>query len=68
MTMREADEIAQKRLPVIHGGIEYVRIVETGYSYDEQGHRSGYVVLLDKCEHSVTHADPARCTLKEVEA
>lgn len=30
MTLREADEAAQKRLPVIYQGIEYLRISETG--------------------------------------
>lgn len=41
MTLREADEAAQKRLPVIHQGIEYLRITETGYRYSEkaQAHR-----------------------------
>lgn len=68
MTPREADEAAQKRLPVEHGGITYLRITEAGYRYDEDGHRSPFVQLLDKCKHSVTYADPGRCTIvKEAE-
>lgn len=65
MTLREADEAAQKRLPVIYQGIEYLRISETGYRYNDKGERTGFVQLLDKCNHSVTYADPGRCTLKE---
>lgn len=65
MTLKEADEIARKCLPVINDGIEYRRICETGYRYDEHGNRSGYVVLLDRYANSVTRADPARCKLKE---
>ena len=68
MTLKEADEAAQKRLPVICQGIEYERITQTGYNYDKDGKRSGFVQLLDKCGHSVTYGDPARCELKEVEA
>lgn len=65
MTLREADEAAQKGLPVIHQGIEYLRITETGYQYNEKHERTGFVQLLDKCGHSVTYADPGRCVLKE---
>ena len=39
MTLKEADEAAQKRVPVIHRGIEYMRISQTGYNYDEKGNR-----------------------------
>lgn len=39
MTLREADEAAVKRLPVICGGLEYERITRTGYRYDEKGQR-----------------------------
>lgn len=67
MTLKEADEAAQKRLPVIHKDIEYVRITQTGYNYDEKGKRSGFVQLLDKCGHSVSYADPGFCKLKEAE-
>ncbi len=65
MTLKEADEAAQKCLPVIHQDIEYVRITQTGYNYDKDGKRSGFVQLLDKCGHSVSYADPVCCTLKE---
>ena len=47
MTLREADEAAQKRLPVIYQGIEYLRISETGYRYNDKGERHGFVQLLD---------------------
>lgn len=65
MTMREADEHAQKMTPVIYQDTEYLRIKETGYSYDEQGKRHPFIVLLDKSNHSVTYADPGRAELKE---
>ena len=65
MTLREADEAAQKCLPVIYQGIEYLRISETGYRYNDKGERRGFVQLLDKCGHSVTYAEPDRCELKE---
>lgn len=67
MTPREADEVAQKRLPIEYGGITYVRITEAGYRYDDKGQRSPFVQLLDKCGHSVTYADPGRCKIKEEE-
>ena len=65
MTLREADEAAQKGLPVICKGTEYTRITETGYRYNENHERTGFVQLLDKCGNSVTYADPAWCTIKE---
>lgn len=65
MTLKEADEAAVKRLPVIHDGIEYLRIYRTGYQYDENGQRHSYVVLLDKCRHSVTEVKPEAIKLKE---
>lgn len=63
MTLKEADEAAQKRLPVLYNGTEYVRITQTGYHYDENGKRSPFVQLLDKCLNSVTDADPVLCEL-----
>lgn len=70
MTLKEADEAAQKCLPIIHKwpsqpDIEYRRIAEVGYSYDENGKRSDFVKLLDKNTNSVTYADPKHCTVKE---
>jgi hypothetical protein len=65
MTLREADVAALRMLPVVHDGIEYQRITQTGYTYDEQGNRHGFVQLLDKCDHSVVNADPARVYVKE---
>ena len=65
MTLREADEVAMKRLPVVYKGIEYRRIIQTGYNYDENGLRHGFVQLLDKCNHSVTYADPCGVSVKE---
>ena len=72
MTLKEADEAAVKGLPVIYknalvlGGqeIEYKRITETGYRYDEKHERHGFVQLLDKHTNSVIYADPAYCTVK----
>lgn len=65
MTLKEADEAAVKRLPVIHGDIEYLRITRTGYHYDENGQRHGFLELLDKCGNSVTYARPETVRLKE---
>lgn len=65
MTMKEADEAAVKRLPVIHDGIEYARITRTGYRYDKNGQRHGFLVLLDKCGHSVTEVRPEAVNPKE---
>lgn len=65
MTLKEADEAALKGLPVIYQGIEYVRITETGYRYNEKHERSGFVQLLDKSGRSVTYAEPGRCEVKK---
>lgn len=65
MTLKEADEAAQKRLPVLCDGIEYARIKQTGYNYGKDGKRIGFVQLLDRRGNSVTYAEPERCKLKE---
>lgn len=70
MTLREADEAAQKGLPIIHQKpgsfpVEHRRITQTGYKYAESGDRVGFVQLLDKCGNSVTDADPAHVNIKE---
>ena len=65
VNLKEATEAAKQRLPVIHNGIEYLRIKQAGYDYDDQGNPTPVVQLLDKCKHSVSYADPARVTLKE---
>ena len=65
MTLKEADEAAVKRLPVTYNGIEFVRITRTGYHYDENGQRRGFIELLDKCGNSVTYARPEAVKLKE---
>lgn len=72
MTLKEADEAAQKCLPIIHHApgqpaIEYRRITQTGYNYDENGNRSGFVQLLDKHRNSVTDAEPEHCELANAE-
>ena len=60
MTLREADEAARRCLPVVHDGITYRRITEIGYRFDNNGQRSGFVVLLDRGGWSVTYAAPER--------
>lgn len=65
MTLREADEAAAKNLPIESGGIVYVRILEIGYKYTENGVRVPFVRLKDKCGHSITDADPVRCKIVE---
>ena len=72
MTLKEADEAAQKGLPIIHQApgqpaVEYRRIIQTGYEYNEKHERCGFVQLLDKNQNSVTRADPARCELAKKE-
>ena len=67
MTLKEATEAAERRQPVIHNGIEYLRITEAGYRYDHAGIKHPFIQLLDKCGHSVTYAEPSRATLKEPE-
>lgn len=65
MTLREADEAAAKHLPIESGGIVYVRILEIGYKYTENGARVPFVRLKDKSGHSITDADPVRCKIVE---
>ena len=65
MTMKEADEAAWKFLPVIYNGIEYKRITQTGYRYDERRGRIPFVQLLDRHTNSVVYTDPALCKVKE---
>lgn len=67
MTLKEATEAAERRQPVIYNGIEYLRITEAGYRYDDAGAKHPFIQLLDKCGHSVTYAEPSRATLKEPE-
>lgn len=52
MTLKEADEVAIKRLPVTHQGVTYVRITQIGYKYGEDGHKTPYIRLQDKSGHS----------------
>ena len=63
MTLREADEAAAKHLPIESGGIVYVRILEIGYKYTDNGARVPFVRLKDKSGHSITDADPVRCKI-----
>lgn len=63
ITLKEADEIAAKRLPVECDGITYSRITEIGYRYTGKGEKTSFVQLLDKGGRSVTYADPKRCNV-----
>lgn len=65
MTLKEADEYAQKRLPVVYDGMEYRRITRTGYRYDERGRRIGFVEIQDRSCGSVTYVEPEKVKLKE---
>ena len=67
MTLKEADEAALKGLPIIHTlpgrtPIEYRRITRTGYRYNENHERFGFVELLDK-SGTVTCAEVEHCEL-----
>ena len=68
MTLKEADNVAKKRLPVVfddglHEHAEYTRITEIGYRYDDSGTAHPFVQLLGRSNNSVTYADPAHCSL-----
>ncbi len=65
MTLREADEAAAKHLPVESDGITYVRIIEIGYKYPQNGVRFPFVLLKDKSGNSTTDANPERCKIIE---
>ena len=65
MTMKEADEAAWMFRPVLYNGIEYKRITQTGYRYDERRGRVPFVQLLDKYQNSVIYADPELCKVKD---
>lgn len=65
MTLKEADEAAQKLLPVVYNEIEYARISRTGYRYDESGRRFGFVELYHRSGNCILYADPAFVQLKE---
>lgn len=64
MTLAEACEAAQNGLPVIYKGVEYKRITEAGYRFNEKHERSNFVQLLSTRSFSVIYADPAHCALK----
>ena len=66
MTLKEADEAAWKFLPVLCNGIEYKRITQTGYRYDERRGRIPFVQLLGKHQNHVVYADPESCTVKDL--
>lgn len=68
LTMKEAQKAAIKCLPVISNGVEYKRICQTGYSYDEHGRWKPFVVLKDKRANSETYADPTRVSLVDPDA
>lgn len=65
MTLKEADEAAQQRLPVTYNDIEYKRISRTGYWYDEKGRRHGFVELYPTTGNSILLAEPNNVKLKE---
>lgn len=67
MTLKEAHEYAQKRLPVVNHGIVYPRIISIGYNYGKDGRAYPTVTLEDRGGNSITHADPAMCSLYEQE-
>lgn len=69
MTMKEAQEAAFLRLPVVlmvpgREPAEYIRILQVGKIYDDHG-VSEFVQLLDKCGRSVVNADLAHVKVKE---
>ncbi len=49
---------------MICGEIVYDRITRTGYRYDENGQRFGFLELYDKRGNSVTYARPDAVELK----
>ena len=65
MTLREATEVARAMKPIVCDGIEYIRIVEAGYSYDESGTQKPYVTLLDKSLRSVRRTVPSQIEIRK---
>ena len=69
MTLKEALYAAENGLPIIHqtpvqDPIEYRRITQVGYSYNDKLERSVFLQLLDKGGRSVSYVDPEHCKVK----
>ena len=61
MTLKEAREAAQNRLPILHEGIRYERIALVGINYSERHKEERPTVkLLDKLGREVW-ANPEKC-------
>lgn len=66
MTLKEADEVAKKCLPVMYNGILYTRITRVGYTYDKEGKRNSFVQILDKNSNSVMDVLVSKVELADV--
>ena len=65
MTIKEADEAALKRAPVICDGIRYERISRVGYFYLENGEKRPFVEMYDKNRNSTMWAIPKNVELAD---
>lgn len=64
MTIKEANEAAQRLLPVIFDGMEFERITQVGISYNDKGKPHYFIQILGKNHGSVVYVEPSRCTVK----
>lgn len=67
MTLKEADDAALRKVPILHNGTQYTRIIEVGYKYTDLG-KFPFVLLEDRPRHSATYAKPSECVETVIEA
>lgn len=63
MTIKEANEAARQRLPVIFDGMEFERIIQVGIRYNENGKGRYFLQILDRTGNSTAYVEPSRCEL-----
>ena len=56
MTLREAYNAGDKKLPVVHNGIKYKRILRCGYAFTGQGEIIPYAEMQSYEDRSITVA------------
>lgn len=66
MTLKEADDAAIRKVPIIHNGIRYTRITQIGYNYTALG-RFPFIQLEDRSGHMVIDVKPDECVEAEKE-
>ena len=63
MTLEQAERAAERCMPVICRGIEFMRITQTGHSYSPKDGKKPYVVLQDRYSNSTIRAIPEEVEL-----